>query len=125
MPYTCNNCNHVSNSRTARDSHYKLRHQSNCKVTFANGKQSFRGLTLLAFIGQNGGTSKTYSFSVGDVIRMESEEQNGNGFICRCGKAFNGVRSIQKHGKRCKFIPTLPNQDDAVTREDYVCMIYY
>ena len=78
-------------------------------MTFANGKQSFRGLTLLAFIGQNGGTSKTYSFSVGDVIRMESEEQNGNGFICRCGKAFNGVRSIQKHGKRCKFIPTLPS----------------
>ncbi|CAO3665012.1 unnamed protein product [Umbelopsis vinacea] len=61
----------------ARNLHYKQRHQASCKVTFPNG----------------------------EIIQMESNQEEANMFTCRCGKDFNGAQNIQKHGKRYKFIP--------------------
>jgi hypothetical protein len=36
---------------------------------------------------------------------MVRNQDEPNTFTCRCGKEFNGVQNIQKHCKRCKFVP--------------------
>jgi hypothetical protein len=50
--------------------------------------------------------------SIGEIIQMESNQDEANTFTCRCGKDFNGAQNIQKHGIRCKFVPAASTVDE-------------
>lgn len=50
---------------------------------------------------------------LGEVIQMDSnQDDEANTFTCRCGKVFNGAHSIQRHGKRCQYVPALSTVDE-------------
>jgi hypothetical protein len=50
--------------------------------------------------------------SIGEIIQMENNQDEANAFTCRCGKTFDGAQNIQKHGKKCKFVPAASAVDE-------------
>jgi hypothetical protein len=69
---------------------------------------------------QNSGLSNLSLIFIGEIIQMESNQDEANTFTCRCGKDFNGAQNIQKHGKRCKFVPAASavNEGEDMTMRD-------